>query len=336
MPVETELYDILEIPTSASSGEIKKAYRKKALKHHPDKGGDVEKFKQINSAYEILSDPDKKSMYDKYGKNGLKNSGAVPDDILSSMFGDFFGGGFNNIFNMYKQARDTIRKEQPTVHTYNASLEDICNRKIIKLRFTRSRVCPCVDGINVNSCVSCKGVGIKTQYKQIAPGMIQQLQTPCSDCSGQGKTYPSCDKCTNGLRQLPKTFQLHLTPELENGYKYIFKNEGNQRHGSDPGDFIVIIKYKNHSFFGVDNNRNLICTQIISLKEALCGHVKRITHPSGEDIIISRDEVTTESHTEVVKGKGLNKMSNLLVKYKIEYPKKLSIDQKTTLRQTLP
>ena len=97
MPVETELYDILEISPTATQEEIKKAYRKKALVSHPDKGGDPETFKKVNSAYEILSDPEKRELYNRGGKNGLQESGQIPEDMLNAMFGNIFQKLFNGL-----------------------------------------------------------------------------------------------------------------------------------------------------------------------------------------------------------------------------------------------
>lgn len=334
MPVETDLYDILEVSTTASMSEIKRAYRKQALKHHPDKGGNEETFKKLNAAYEVLSDSQKKEMYDRYGKNGLKSSGAVPDDVLSAMFGDMFGG-LGGIFNVYKNMRNAIRKSPTVIHRYSVSLEDLCTRKIAKLRFTRNRICPCVDDNKTSTCIECTGKGIKIQSRQIGPGMYQQIQSSCNRCQGNGKIYPSCDKCNGGLRELPKTFQLHLTPELENGYKYVFKGEGNQGHGQDPGDFIVIVVRKPHSFYSV-NGKNLVCTIQITLKEALCGFERKLIHPGGEPIQIKENGVMTPTTNSKVIGRGLTDNAKLNINYKIDFPTDLPAKTIKILQEVLP
>jgi len=337
MSVETELYDLLGVTPKATEKEIKQAYRKKALTHHPDKGGDEEEFKKLNVAFEILSDPQKRKVYDRFGKNGLKSSGVVSDDILGSIFGNFFGnmGGLGGIFNMYNNIRNAVRKTPPIIHKYQVELEDLCSRKIVKLRFTRERPCPCTS--DKTSCVECSGKGVKVCVRQIGPNMIQQTQSPCDKCSGRGKIFSSCDKCKMGMRELPKTFQLHLTPELENGYKYVFAEEGNQNHDSEPGDFIVVIVYKPHSLFRVTGSkiRHLTCTLKISLKEALCGFKKIITHPDGEQIVIEEKGITTPESDKKIPNRGLSHKSYLKITYEIKFPDKLSQEDKTTLSRVL-
>lgn len=323
MPKETELYDILEIDPSADGNEIKKAFRKLALKHHPDKGGDGEIYKKIQGAYDILKDENKKEMYDKYGKNGLKGENVVPDDLLNSLFSNMFGG---SIFNIYKHARDAYRKTKPTIHHYETSLEKLCQRKIVKLRFTRERICPCVCPETTKICQSCSGMGFHVQLKELGPGMMQQLQTPCKECKSKGKLFKSCEKCVNGLRELPKVFNLHLSPELKDGHNYIFKDEGNQEHGYEPGDFIVVISYKNHENFRLDGN-NILYTHSISLKDALSGHTIKINHPSSEEINLVVKDVINPKTEKRIKGKGLNSNGDLIINYDILFPEELSRSQ---------
>lgn len=332
MPVETELYDILGVKPDATESDIKKAYRKKALQHHPDRGGDPEMFKKLSGAYEILSDSDKKNMYDKYGKNGLKNSGQIPDDILSSMFGNLFGST-GGMFGMFQKARNIIRKTNPTIHIYHASLEDLCTRKIGKLRLTRKRPCPCTKD-NVKTCEKCKGAGFHTFMRQLAPGMLQQFQGHCQECKGKGKIYSSCEKCLNGMVEDQKLFSLHLTPELEEGYKYMFKDEGDQNIDDEPGDFIVVLKYKKHNLFQVENG-NLNHTVKLSLKQALCGARLKIPHPSGEIIEKDLREIVSHKDTMEIEGMGLQYGKNLVISFDVKFPEKLSSDQVKILRKIL-
>lgn len=335
MPIETELYDILGVNPNASDSDIKKAYRKKALEHHPDRGGDAEIFKKINGAYEILSDPDKKQMYDKYGKDGLKNSGQIPDDILSSMFGNIFGnfGNFGGIFDTFQNVRNTIRKTKPMVHHHNVTLEDLCTRKIVKLRLKRKRVCPCVE-TNTKQCEHCDGKGRCIMMRQIGPGMIQQMITECNHCQGRGKIITSCENCVNGIRELPKTFSLHLTPDLEDKYKYVFSNEGHQDIGYEPGDFMVILRYKKHNVFTVDNG-HLKHTVNISLKDALCGNNVKLKHPSGESIEKYFQGVISPYKTQCIQGKGMTHEKNMILSFHIEYPKKIDDNHVKILRKIL-
>jgi DnaJ family protein A protein 2 len=338
MPVETELYDILGVLPTATPKEIKKAYHKMALKHHPDKGGDVEKFKKADAAYKILIDPQKKATYDKFGKNGLKTSGAVPEDIFSSIFGDLFGSGFGgglgNMFKMYQDVRNTIRKNPPVIHKYQVTLEDLCTRKVVKLRFVRERLCPCQTDETAKTCVTCNGRGFRVQSRQIGPNMIQQMRSTCNTCEGKGKIFDSCANCKNGLRKLPKTFHLHLTPELENGYKYTFQNEGNQSYGYQVGDFIVVIVYKKHAVFEAID-KNLYCKRQISLKDALCGYNISVNHPSGETFTVKETGVTNFNTVKKIEGKGMDHKHRLEIHFDIVFPDTLNSRQITSLQKTL-
>jgi DnaJ family protein A protein 2 len=328
---DKELYDILGIQPNASIDEIKKAYRKQSKIHHPDKGGDTEMFKKINSAHEILIDPQKREIYDRHGMAGLKNSGQVPEDVFSSMFGNIFqdAGPFGNMFNMFRNVHNVVRKTAPYIHTISVSLEDLCTNKIVKLRVTRDRVCKSCAG---SPCSSCGGKGFSVIIRQFGP-MIQQSQQPCGNCEGTGNIYSSCDSCKNGVTQDAKTFELNLNPELHNGYEFRFENEGNQAKKFEIGDFIVRVNLKEHPVFKTEG-RNLIYKHTISLKEALCGHTFEILHPSGELISVSTNQVIDPDTIQIIP-KGMTSNSVMKIYYKIEFPKNLSEEQIKVLKDNL-
>jgi DnaJ family protein A protein 2 len=321
MPVETELYELLKVNPDASSEDIKKAFRKQALVHHPDRGGDEEMFKKIQNAYEILSEPQKREIYDKQGKNGLKNSG-VSEDILSRMF------NMGNIFSMFTNFNNKT-KSSSTIHTLNVSLEKLCTREIIKLKVTRDRICSCTKVSK--DCIECKGQGMKTVMRQFGPFIQQNIQ-PCDSCTG-GKIYTFCGNCRRGIIDEPKIFQIHLSPEVNNGFQFQFKEEGNQTINSIPGDFIVIINYEKHPVFEV-RGKDLILTKTITLKEALCGHEISLIHPCGELVKINIDEVTTPYTIRYTK-KGLSEDGKLEINYKIAFPDKLEKHQLEILADVL-
>lgn len=332
MVVETELYDTLGISPTASSSEIKKAFRKLALKHHPDKGGDSEKFKKINGAYEILKDEEKRRNYDQYGKDGLK--GQLDDETMSSLFGDLFGqrfGGnmFNNAFKMFNVAKEVITKTPQVVHVISVSLEDVCTEKTKRLKFPRERVCECVNDNPPKTCPDCKGQGVKIMQQKMR-GMIIMNQIRCS-CA-KGKIYNSCTKCKNGIYIDEKIFSFKLSPKVVHDSQKIFKNQGNQQHELEIGDFIVIIKIKKHPIFKFDELGNLHINKQIPLKNALCGGQFNITHPNGKLLTIKYNDIIPNSIRKYKH--GITENSDLIVFYSIEFPE-LSIKQKNKLKNIL-
>lgn len=293
MSANTEFYDLLEISVSASDAEIKTAFKKHAIIHHPDKGGNADHFKKIKTAYDVLSNPEKKREYDGIGKN-------------RNIFEDLF----KNIFTQF-----TKRKTDPIIHRYEVSLEDLCTNKIAKFELIRNRICGCS---NFTNCTICNGRGMVTEIRQFGP-MIQHMQNKCNTCNGKGKIYTSCDNCSEGLVVDTQIFEIHLNSNIENGHRYLFENEGTQEIGHDSGDLIVDIYYKLHVVF-VCNGRTLIYTHTLSLQEALCGFKYDLIHPSGELIqVVSNDIITPDSIQQLV-GKGMDKESNLEIRYKIVFP----------------
>jgi DnaJ family protein A protein 2 len=174
-----KFYDILEVPKTATAQEIKKAYRKKAVIHHPDKGGSEEKFQELAGAYEVLSDPEKRDTYDKYGEEGLKDG----------MGGGEGGDIFDLLMNRGGGGRPQKRKSKSVLHTLKCTLEEVYCGVQKYLQISRYRICtPCKGSgssvPNANTkCTGCNGKGIKMVVRQIQMGVIQQ-QVTCPDCKG--------------------------------------------------------------------------------------------------------------------------------------------------------
>lgn len=320
MVKDTAYYNELGVSPNATQKEIKKAFRIKALDAHPDKGGDAEKFKALSEAYEVLSDENKRKNYDLLGKDGAKPSaGFNPTDIFSSVFGDMFkSGGFFTQQRKPTRARDTI-------HIYSASLEKICTNHMIKLKMQRDRECECAKK-SVN-CNMCNGRGMKIHILQIAPGMVQQMQSSCETCMGTGKDFVTCDKgCAHGIYKDEKIFEIQLSPDVKDGQEFRFGMEGNAALGLTPGDFVVIIKYEKHSKYRVEG-RDLFGEMEISLNQALTGLHTTIQHPSGEEIKINTTgKVINPYENVVIPQKGLGN-GNLAIKFHINFPKELSKKQ---------
>lgn len=157
----SKFYKLLEVEKNATYDDIKKAYRKKALKEHPDRGGDKEKFQEIQQAYEVLSDKEKRDLYDKYGEDGLKEGGAHAggmEDLLGGLFG--MGGR--------RQQQSGPKKGKPVMHPIKLTLEEIYSGKTTKIAVNRERICGTCNGAGgkegaVQKCTGCKGRGIVTR-----------------------------------------------------------------------------------------------------------------------------------------------------------------------------
>ena len=188
----TKLYETLEVTHNASDNDIKKAYRKMAMKHHPDKGGDSAKFKEISAAFEILGNKEKKEKYDRFGitdDSPQADSGGMnmdPMDIFNQMFGgspfgsDIFGERFS------RHPRKNVQQIN-----FNISLEDMYKGKEVKMKIERNVMCEDCKGHGSTeppiTCHQCRGTGVFTKIMQIGPGMIQKMQGACPSCNGKGK-----------------------------------------------------------------------------------------------------------------------------------------------------
>ncbi|XP_070762754.1 dnaJ homolog subfamily A member 4 isoform X3 [Enoplosus armatus] len=191
---ETAYYDLLGVRPNASAEEIKKSYRKLALKYHPDKNpNEGEKFKLISQAYEVLSDPGKRDLYDQGGEQAIKEGGMSGGTSPMDMFNMFFGGGG-------RMQRE--RRGKNVVHQLGVTLEEMYNGSTRKLGLQKNVICEKCDGYGgkkgaMEKCSNCKGKGVQIKVQQIGPGMIQQIQSMCADCQGQGEKINSKDRCKN-------------------------------------------------------------------------------------------------------------------------------------------
>ncbi|CAG2060945.1 unnamed protein product [Timema podura] len=196
MVKETTYYDTLGVKPNCTMDELKKAYRKLALKYHPDKNpNEGEKFKQISQAYEVLSTEEKRKIYDMGGEQALKEGGSgggfsSPMDI----FDMFFGGGRGSMRSRRPQ------KGKDVIHQLSVSLDELYNGSVRKLALQKNVICEKCEGRggkkgSVEQCPPCRGTGMQVQVQQLAPGMIQQIQTMCRECQGTGERINPKDRC---------------------------------------------------------------------------------------------------------------------------------------------
>ncbi|EFP11208.1 CRE-DNJ-19 protein [Caenorhabditis remanei] len=254
-PVDTALYTTLGVKPDASQADIKKSYFKLAKEYHPDKNSDHgDKFKEISFAYEVLSDPAKRRLYDARGLEGVQGGGGgggggFPGGLFSHFFGqggdddddddDMGGHPFGGLFGGLGGHRGgpRRRKFQDTVHPLNVTLEELYLGKTSKLKLSKKALCKTCEGSGGKKgekykCDGCRGRGVKTIVQQIGPGMLQQMQVACDACRGTGGKVPAGDKCKgcNGdkYENVSKILEVHVLPGMRHGDKITFKSEGDQ------------------------------------------------------------------------------------------------------------
>ena len=311
-----EYYELLGIQSNSTKDEIKKAYKKKALQEHPDRGGDAEKFNKISIAYKTLIDDNKRIAYDTFGENKT-------DDVNNFM--NLFRTGFN-VFNDFT---NFVSKPPPVCIDHYVTLESVCKRSVIKLKYKRDIVCTCITTNGFKKCGSCNGSGVQLISKNLGNNVFQKHSLVCSTCKGSKitKLKTECVECDNGIINSPTILQLYLTPDIYDGYNYTIKGEGPQQVNKLASDVVIIVKYKDHHLFKIKNN-NLLCNLSISLKDALLGFNRIIEHPSGEilNLDTTGSVINIDSKT-VFKDKGMCSTSDLIFSYTVIFPTTLSKEQ---------
>ena len=280
---ETKLYDTLGVSATASESELKAAYRKLALKFHPDKNPDAgDKFKDISHAYEILSNAEKRQIYDNYGEAGLNGEGGPGGMNAEDLFAQFFGGGF---FGGAGGKPRGPRRTEDMNFSLQVTLEEIYKGKTAKIAVQRKVICGKCSGRGgkegaVKTCGTCQGRGIKTILRQMGP-LVQQMQQTCPDCEGEGEIIRAADRCgaCNGRKvsSEKKVHEIHVEAGMRNGHKIRLAGEADQAPGCQAGDIIVTIVEKEHNFFK-RQDRDLHCRVSIDLITALVGGKVSIKH----------------------------------------------------------
>lgn len=354
MVVETKLYDLLGVDPSADTNEIKKSYRKLALKYHPDKNpGDSaasEMFKEISRAFEVVSDPEKRAIYDQCGEAGLCESGGPggpggfsnPSDLFEHLFG----------FTTGKRDHGP-RRGKDMVHQLNVSLEELYKGKTSKLAFEKTIICSKCSGRGgkedaLQVCPACKGQGIRTRVIRMGP-MIQQYQSSCEECHGQGKYFKEKDSCKTcqgkGMIQERKILEVRINPGMNNDQKIVFKEESHQSPGIIPGDVLVVLKEKPHPRFKREKE-NLFTDVEIDLVTALSGGDFVLKHLDDRVLHVSicKGEIITPGVIKVIERQGFPserhplEFGRLYIKFDIKFPlpSELSPANMAALETALP
>lgn len=325
----TKLYETLEIEKGADQKTIKKAYRKLAVKHHPDKGGDEHKFKEINAAYEILSDPEKRQKYDKYGLEGLDEGGGGAGGA-EDLFSMFFGGG--------RSKSSGPRRGEDVNHPLKVSLEDLYNGKTVKLAITRQVIVG-----ESKICDTCDGQGVVVEMRQIALGMVQQMQRRCGECGGEGHKFKR--------KKEREVLEVLVEKGMKHKQKIVFRGKGDEKPNIEPGNINFVIQEKEHPVFK-RKGADLLVVKNLTLNEALCGFEWKIEHLDGRDLVVrSKPGEVIQPETDdrrpfakIIQGEGMPSHGNPFVKgnlyvlFKVEFPSDGDLDANTIkqLKKLLP
>lgn len=341
MSEKRDYYDVLGLSKNANEAEIKKAYRKLALKYHPDKNPDdknaEEKFKEAAEAYEVLSNSQKRAQYDQFGHAGMSGAGGFGggmnmEDIFSQ-FGDIFGGAFGG--SSFGGARGGSRKSRGSNLRVKIklTLEEIANGAHKKIKVNKLIN---ADGVTYKSCPTCNGTGRITRVAQTFLGAMQ-TQSTCNVCQGAGKTIDKkpADADAQGLKRKEDIIELDIPAGVEDEMQLSVSGKGNAGpFDGIPGDLIVVIEEIPHESLRRDGS-HLHYDAYVNFVDAVLGESIEVPTVSGKAKI--KIEAGTQSgKTLRLKGKGLPVLQgyghgDLFVHINVWTPKKVSKEEKEVL-----
>ncbi len=352
-----DYYEVLGVSKNASADEIKKAYRKQAIKYHPDKNPDdkeaEEKFKEAAEAYEILSHADKKQRYDQFGHAGVGGAagggfgggGMTMDDIFSS-FGDIFGGGGFSGFGGFGggRSRQRVNKGSSLRIKVTLSLSDIANGVTKKIKVNKYVACNSCNGTGAkdthsySNCSTCGGSGQVTRISNTFLGQMQSTST-CPSCNGEGKIIThKCTSCAGeGVVRKEEIVSLNIPAGVAEGMQLSVSGKGNAaRRGGINGDLLVIIAEEEHPELIRDGN-DLIYNLFLSFPDAVLGTTTEIPTVDGK-VKIKIDAGSQSGKILRLRGKGIPEINgygkgDLLVNIQVWTPQKVTKDEAKILEK---
>jgi molecular chaperone DnaJ len=350
-----DFYEILGVSKDATPEQIKKAYRQKALKYHPDKNpGDATaeaNFKEAAEAYEVLSNPEKKARYDQYGHAGMGNNfggggfggGMTMEDIFSQ-FGDIFGGAFGGFGGGFSGGRSgrRVNKGSNLRIKVRLSLEEVLHGVEKKIKVNKYKACGSCrgtgakDGSAYNTCQTCNGMGRVTRVTNTFLGQMQTTST-CPQCSGEGKVITDkCNTCYgNGIVKEEEVINISIPPGVSEGMQLSLSGKGNAApRGGISGDLIVLVEEIPHQKL-IRDGSNLLLDHYISFPQAVMGTSIEVPTLEGK-ARIKIDPGTQGGKVLRLKGKGLPSVNaygrgDLLVNINIWTPQEVSKEEKGIL-----
>ncbi|KAF3793280.1 DnaJ protein [Nymphaea thermarum] len=314
-------YDVLQVPRGASDEQIKRAYRKLALKYHPDKNpGNEEankRFAEINNAYEVLTDREKREIYDRYGEEGLKQSaagGGRGGGSFQDIFSQFFGGGM-------QEEEEKIVKGDDVIVELHATLEDLYMGGTLKVWREKNVLKPAPGKRKCN----CRN---EVYHKQIGPGMFQQI------------TEQVCEKCPNVKYEREGYFvTVDIEKGMQDGQEIVFYEDGEPIIDGEVGDLKFRIQTAPHDHFRREGD-DLHMTVTITLVQALVGFQKTIMHLDEHPVDIGTKGITRPKEVRRFKGEGMplymsSKKGDLYITFEVLFPTSLTEDQKAKIKAVL-
>jgi molecular chaperone DnaJ len=350
-----DYYRALGVGREASLDEIKKAYRKLALQYHPDRNpGDKEaeeKFKSCAEAYEVLSDPDKRQLYDTYGEEGLSARGVHHgfrgfEDIFSA-FGDIFGDlGFGGFGFESRRPRRRVRKGRDLRHEIHVTLEEVAVGSHRKIKVRKPAPCPdCrgsgAEGGAVSTCPGCDGRGAVLRVMRQGFTTIQTTAA-CPTCSGSGKKIEKlCPACSGeGLTRVERVVELEIPAGVEDGQQIRMEGEGEEVADGVPGDLYIVLREEEHSLYE-RRGADLFAPLRVDLTTAIEGGTVTVAGPAGKELKIKLEAGAQSGTVKVVDGGGLPVLGrprirgNLYFQIWVKTPTGLTGEQKKKLRNVL-
>ena len=364
MTSKPDLYALLEVSKTATEDEIKKAYKKAALKYHPDRNPDnveecTEKFKEVNKAFHVLSDSGRRQKYDQFGiidgEEGPTGGGPGfeggfnPFNIFQNMFGGGMGGGMGGMH--HNQQQNNMKGPDKKVSA-NLTLADVYNGKSIFVEFQKIICCDDCRGSGaqnpdaIKTCSVCNGQGRVVHMRQMGP-MIQQMVQPCDKCKTTGKIIEAgkeCGKCKGGKSiTVPRRLDCYVKPGSGKGTFYKFKNESDWLPGvQDVGDLVVFIDSKNEEGAFRREGNNLIMKKQISLLEALTKTEFMFKHLDDRVMKVSYEEIIHPNQKMIIKGEGMPDFNDnlihgdLIIYFDVVFPQSIEEERSKYLVKILP
>ena len=351
-----DYYEVLGLQKGATDAEIKKAYRKLAKQYHPDLNPDdptaAEKFKEINEANQVLSDPEKRAKYDQFGFSGVDPSygggnawaGGFDGVDLGDIFADIFGGGFGGGFSSRSANPNRARRGEDIVVSLDISFMEACRGVSHDITVNRAEECPdckgtgAAEGTSPKTCPECKGKGVVTFQPRSMFGMMQS-QRPCTKCGGSGKIIENpCTKCKGkGTVNMKKTVSVKVPAGIDDGLILNVRGQGNAgTNGGGRGDMKVRISVRRDPVFTREENNIRIDFPITYAQAALGAEIEVPTIDG--PVTYSVPAGTQPGTVFRLRGKGVQKLQrsegdrgDQFVHINVEVPKNLSKKQKDAL-----